>query len=96
MDDIECPYCNKSFDICNDDGHGTEDGTTYEEQCPHCEKYFVFTSSIMFHYSPEKAPCLNGEPHKYKKVVGFPEEAFKDLFRCEYCAVERELRGGIS
>lgn len=34
-------------------------------ECQHCEKSFVFHTSISFSYHAEKADCLNGSPHQF-------------------------------
>lgn len=90
MSDIECPYCGAEQNICNDDGHGLEEGVPHEEQCGECEKYFVFNTHISISYSAYKADCLNGKPHKYKPVVHIPKY-WPDWKRCKVCG--DEVRG---
>ncbi len=87
--DIECPYCNKGMEICHDDGHGCIEDKPYEEQCPECEKYFVFYSCISFDYTPQKADCLNGSEHDYEVTSTIPN-AFSKM-RCKMCDEEREM-----
>lgn len=41
MKDMECPYCGHEYDVCNDDGHGYDENTKHEEECPNCSKRFV-------------------------------------------------------
>lgn len=65
MYDLECPYCDAQLDVCHDDGFGYEEGKPHEMDCSECGKNFVFHTSIHFHYSPEKADCLNGSPHAF-------------------------------
>jgi hypothetical protein len=83
---LECPYCEKEM---RDPDDCYEEGVTYEHECPHCGKNFVFTISYHISYHPEQAPCLNGEEHDWKPIIGFPEEYFKNKFRCSYCDEER-------
>lgn len=83
MKDIECPYCEKWFDICNDDGHGCDPLETYEDQCPHCEKKFTFTVEWSPTYEAEKADCLNGGEHEWKRTNAIPAE-YREM-RCSGC-----------
>jgi len=87
--DIECPYCEKEFDICHDDGFGYEEGVKHEIKCPHCGKSFVFRTSILFYYEPEKADCLNDGKHDYQLTHTSPKEFSKMC--CSMCDHEREL-----
>jgi len=89
MSDVNCPYCDAELEICTDDGHGCEEGVTYEQPCSSCDKHFVFTASISYHYEPYKADCLNGAPHNYKPTKTFPK-AFTRMC-CEWCDEERKL-----
>lgn len=82
--DLECPYCGEGNDVCHDDGAGYEEGKRHEMQCSHCEKYFVFETTIMYHYEPEKADCLNGEPHDMKPVTHFPRH-WPNWVQCKNC-----------
>jgi DNA-directed RNA polymerase subunit RPC12/RpoP len=87
--DIECPYCEKEFDLNHDDGFGYSQDVTHQTECPHCGKNFVFTTCIYFTYSPEKADCLNGEKHDYKLTHTFPKE-FSQM-ECQMCGDRRDL-----
>lgn len=87
MKDIECPYCGHGFDICNDDGHGYDEDVRHEEECPNCEKWFVFTTTITFSYEAQEAPCLNTGEHKLKMTNTVPR--FMSKMRCGYCDFER-------
>lgn len=87
MKDIECPYCEKWFNISNDDGHGCDESKKYEQQCPNCEKNFVFTVSYTPNYSAEKAPCLNGGNHNWKRA--FYLSLGRIFMRCSCCGEER-------
>ena len=87
--DIECPYCEKHQDINHDDGFGYEEGVKHEMCCEHCEKHFVFETSILFHYEAEKADCLNGSEHDFKRSFTSPIEF--TTMRCSMCEETREL-----
>ena len=89
MNDLECPYCEKEFDINHDDGFGYQEGVKHQIECPHCEKTFVFETSISFYYEPEKADCLNDGKHDYKITSTFPKE-FSQM-ECKMCGETREL-----
>lgn len=65
MNDLECPYCDAPNKVCHADGQGYEEGTFHEMTCGDCGKNFVFQTSISFYYSPQKADCLNGSPHRF-------------------------------
>jgi len=92
MMDIECPECGHEFDICNDDGHGCDPSDTYQEKCPKCNKYFVFTVDWSPTYYELKAPCLNGGKHEWEKIHGVPEIYFENKYRCKYCEEEIEIK----
>lgn len=86
MSECYCPYCDfpcgDHFDDCYDSD------TEYEAICPKCGKTFIFSIDYDPTFSTHKAPCLNGGEHNYEKVVGYPEEYFKNKFRCAYCGKE--------
>lgn len=88
MNDVKCPYCGEEQEICHDDGYGYEEGKTYEQECADCGKIFVYTTSISFYHEVSKAPCKSEGKHKWVKIKGYPEEYFKDKYRCEYCDEE--------
>ena len=89
MNDIECPYCDAPNEVCHDDGQGYEEGKAHEMQCCECKKYFVFHTSVSFYYSPEKADCLNGTPHRYSEWRRlWDNKAFAEMLenrRCRDC-----------
>jgi len=89
--DIDCPYCGEGNEINHDDGYGYEENKTHEQECSHCGKIFVYTTSINFHYEPEQAPCKNGGEHDWEQMHGAPEEYFKNRQRCSYCDEERTI-----
>lgn len=86
-DDIECPYCGEDQEINHDDGYGYEEDCRHEQQCSDCDKTFTFTTSISYHYSAEKADCLNGSEHRLKMSVTCPRE-YSEM-RCEDCDYKR-------
>lgn len=90
MNDVECPYCGADLEINHDDGYGYEEDQKHEQTCGKCDRAFVFTTSISYHYEVEKAPCLNGEPHDMKPVTHYPR-FFPDWKRCACC--EHEEKG---
>lgn len=92
MYDVECPYCGAEQDICHDDGYGYDEDRLHEQECGQCEKKFVYTTSISFHYEAEKADCLNGAEHDMKPVVHVPRY-YPDWIRCKNCGFEN--RGKI-
>jgi len=89
--DINCPYCDAELEVCHDDGFGYAEDKRHEMDCGDCGKTFVFTTSIIFHYSPEKADCLNGEQHEMEKVCSSANDIWPDWKRCKNC--DHEVRG---
>ncbi len=87
--DFDCPYCKEPIEVCHDDGFGCNDGERYQMECPHCEKYLVFTTSISIDHEPAKADCLNGSDHHYSETKTWPRQ-FSRL-RCEDCDHETAL-----
>ena len=87
--DIECPYCGEEFDINHDDGFGYAEGVKHHQECPHCEKSFVFETSISFYYEPEKADCMNGDAHDYRLSSTYPRELSQ--MQCSTCGDIRQL-----
>lgn len=79
---LECPYCEKEI---SDPDEKWEQSTTYEHECPHCGKNFVFEVEYIRTYSANQADCLNGGEHKYKDVnqYGWPEP--RTFQRCVDC-----------
>ena len=86
--DIECPNCGEWLDIDHDDGYGYEEGEVFRQRCPHCEKYFAYTTGILYVYEANKAECMNEGEHNFKPTHTFPIEATK--MRCEDCGEERK------
>jgi len=86
--DIDCPYCGKGVDINHDDGRGYEEGVLHSQECNHCGKAFVFTTSISYDYDPSKADCLNGSEHKFTPSHTNPKKYTKMV--CTDCDEERK------
>ena len=87
MNDIECPYCEASNEVCHDDGQGYEEDKAHEMQCSDCGKNFVFHTAISFDYTPGKADCLNGSPHQFsdwRRRWEHEDKAMEDR-RCKDC-----------
>ena len=87
MNDIECPYCDAQNEVCHDDGQGYDEGTAHEMTCGDCGKNFVFYTQISFDYSPKKADCLNGSPHRFREWRKLWEHEGKTVEdrRCMHC-----------
>ncbi|PCI04590.1 MAG: hypothetical protein COB78_09870 [Hyphomicrobiales bacterium] len=83
MSDVNCPYCGYGNQINHDDGFGYREDEKHQQECSDCEKTFVFTTSISYHYEPEKAICLNGGDHEFEPTFTFPIEHTK--MECELC-----------
>lgn len=88
--DSECPYCEEEIDL--DNGEGRQEDEVYEDTCPHCYRSFVYTISYSVHYYPEKAACLNGEPHDFQPIHGSPKKYFEKRRRCSMCSKEITLK----
>ena len=86
MSDLYCPYCGENLGSHVDDYH--EQDTEYEHRCPKCEKNFIFTIDYVPYFSSNKADCLNGVEHDYRKITGYPKEFFKNKRRCFMCSKE--------
>lgn len=87
MSDVECPYCGEEQEINHDDGYGYSEDEVYEQQCPRCERNFVYHTHIHFSYNVGKAPCLNGGKHTYKPSMTYPKQYTK--MRCSVCDAVR-------
>ena len=88
MKDINCPYCNEEIDIDHDEGQGYSEDEKHEQQCPECEKYFVFWTHTSYSYTPEKANCLNGGEHDFKLTTTYPKCFAK--MECSMCNIRRD------
>jgi len=86
MSALTCPYCDCEM---NDPEECNEQDRTYEKECPHCDKAFVFTVEYTRYYREHKADCLNGAPHDYQRTNTYPPEAAR--LRCSMCDDEKPL-----
>lgn len=88
MSHVNCPYCNCVNEI-NRDGDQYDEDSMYEHQCPHCDNYFVFTTTINISYNAYKVDCLNGSTHDYVLTNTFPREYTEH--RCTMCDHRKPL-----
>lgn len=88
MSDVNCPYCDAEQEIDHDDGYGYSEDEKHQQCCENCGKNFAYTTSIMFIYEAEKADCLNGAEHKWRKNKTWPVECTK--MECVDCGDRRE------
>lgn len=88
MSDMQCPYCGANQQVCHDDGHGYAEDVRHQHQCTECEKSFVFSTMISFHYTPYKADCLNDAPHDLKISKTYPRQYSRMI--CTACDFERQ------
>lgn len=87
MSDLQCPYCGADEEVNHDDGHGYDESRRHEQECGVCGKTYVFKTCISYDYTPSKADCLNGAPHRLKFRKSWP---FKySRMCCEDCDYER-------
>lgn len=84
MKDLECPYCEEWFEVCQDDGHLCEDDQHYQEECPSCEKKFIATVCWSASFSGYKADCLNGGEHRAYEV-GIAPKPLQPRIACRDC-----------
>lgn len=87
-DDVECPYCWAMQDIDHDDWYGYAEDETFEQQCSECEKYFAFTTSILYCYDAVRADCLNGAEHDITLRRSWPKEYSR--MWCRDCGYSRQ------
>jgi endogenous inhibitor of DNA gyrase (YacG/DUF329 family) len=79
---LECPYCEKEVEPDDD---LREPNENIERECPNCGKTFLYQIEYFPSYTSRIVPCLNGEPHNYQEIRGFPEEYYRNRRRCTYC-----------
>ena len=92
MNDTNCPYCDAEIDIDHDDGYGFQEDEVYQQECQDCNQVFTYQTSVIYHYSTEKASCLNGGEHDYKPTITHPS-IFTEM-RCSMCDDTRPLTEG--
>ena len=85
-----CPYCDEAIEIDHDDGYGYEEDEIFEQECKHCNKVFKYNTDIIYVYTLDKAPCLNGEAHDWKPRRGAPAYYFEGKELCNCCGEERD------
>lgn len=88
MSGAKCPYCECEVEIDHDDGYGYEEDKIHQQECEVCAHTFIFTTQMRISYELDKANCLNGGKHKFKKVHHSPEY-WPEWSRCEICGVEK-------
>lgn len=88
MSDLNCPYCEEA---CREPDECYDEDYPYECECEHCEKNFIFYVSYTKNFDAQKCPCLNGEEHLWRKSTGFPEEYYKNTYRCVHCDTEEKF-----
>lgn len=91
MEHLKCPYCSHAQEVNHDDGAGYEEDRAHEMECYECEKTFVFSTNISFHYRPSKADCLNGADHNLRLSTTVPRRYTK--MGCKDCDFTRQLTG---
>ena len=83
---LQCPYCENYIDDPED---RYEQDVSYEEECPHCKKNFVFKVEYERNYWANKADCLNGGSHRYVERNSYGIHGEKTVkLRCQDCGNE--------
>ena len=88
---VTCPYCGEEQEEETED---IREDCNYEAECGNCEKVFGYSVSISITSDSHKLPCggQDGDgPHDWKKVIGFPEEYYKNKYYCIHCGLEIEM-----
>lgn len=89
---VDCPYCGEiQYANLFEYECGYKEDEVYHQDCDHCNHVFVYTATVSYSYEVDKAPCLNGGEHNWKKVIGYPEEFFKGQQYCTYCDGKRKV-----
>lgn len=81
--DVKCPYCGADVEVNHDDGYGLEEDLIFKQECDWCAKVFAYTVCIEIHHNAKRMECLNGEPHKYEKIMIFPPDYH--VMKCVDC-----------
>lgn len=92
MDTVECPYCQESVKINHDDGAHYDENISEPMECEKCEKSFMVSASVTWHFEGERADCLNDGEHDWQKIRGYPTEHFENRRRCWMCYEEKMLQ----
>ena len=91
MYEVECPYCDKTFNV-DLEGSQYEDDNISECECKFCDKNFVFTTSIMITLNSSKADCLNGSEHYFKPAHICPvHSSTVRTFMCNNCGYTKQF-----
>ena len=88
---VTCPHCDTEFEDSIEDYHEDE---KYETECPDCEKVFGYSISIIISTDSFPLPCggqFGDGTHEWKKIIGYPEEYFRNKYRCVYCDLEKVI-----
>lgn len=75
-DNLVCPYCGWEHDDTYDMNEAGE------HSCEKCDKNFSYDVYYSKSYTSIQVPCLNGEPHNFKKDY-YPN--YPDYQRCRAC-----------
>ena len=89
MNKVTCPYCGTEQ---REPDEAYEEEVWHEVDCEKCEKVFLVSPYYIKGYPEKKAPCLNGEPHDWRPIVGYPKEYFENKKRCSHCGLERNIK----
>lgn len=89
MSDVECPHCGVDVEINHDDGYGYDEYGKFQQECPECDKTFVYTVQIDVVHFADRADCLNGGKHEYERSATLPPEYAR--MRCDACGDEQPL-----
>lgn len=82
MSYTDCPYCGKEIEIDNSENEDCESDVIHQQECD-CGKTFTYTTYIHFCHTSERADCLNGGVHNFKKTHTFPPECAR--IECTIC-----------
>lgn len=66
-----------------------KEGAIHTQYCHHCDKEFVYTTSISYYYEVDKADCLNGGEHVWELTPTFPK--YYATMQCKCCGKRRQL-----
>lgn len=83
MSDFDCVYCGEPIEVCYDDGHGMDEDRAHDDECPHCDKPYRFTTSFIVTHEPQ---CWPGT-HDYE-LTEFDGERMLRCRRCDDMAFE--------
>lgn len=94
MNNLTCPYC----DAVQRYPEEIDTSDASECQCRECEKIFTYTVEYYPSFLSEKAECLNGGAHNYKKIDAYVhvtgEPVKITILRCKVCGVKSESISG--